>query len=78
MVSDLEAVPRGKNEKMSIEVAARTHSPDYDGMTEKSHENMFGHFEEVKHVKQGLQQRHISMIALVSVKLKRLRCRRST
>ena len=66
--TDLETAPaiqsrdfNDKNEKMSIDIEARPATPAE--MDEKSN-SMYGHFEEVLHVKQGLHQRHIQMIAL--------------
>lgn len=50
-----------KDEKMEIEVDARPESPV--DMDQKSN-SMYGHFEEVQLVRQGLHQRHIQMIAL--------------
>jgi hypothetical protein len=50
----------GKDEKMPVDIEA---IPDgHDGGEEKSYASMYGHFEEVKHVKQGLHQRHIQMV----------------
>ncbi|USW55837.1 Putative amino acid permease/ SLC12A domain-containing protein [Septoria linicola] len=65
--TDLAPAPRRpqslheKSEKMSIDIEARPESPVE--MDQKSN-SIYGHFEEVQHVKQGLHQRHIQMIAL--------------
>ncbi|KAK4497939.1 hypothetical protein PRZ48_010595 [Zasmidium cellare] len=53
----------GAKEKVSTDIEAAPAESIHD-MDEKSHGSMFGHFEEVQHVKQGLHQRHIQMIAL--------------
>ena len=50
-------------EKVETDIEAAPAESIHD-MDEKSHGSMFGHFEEVQHVKQGLHQRHIQMIAL--------------
>lgn len=53
----------GKIEKDSTDIEAAPAESIHD-MDEKSQRSMFEHFEEVRHVKQGLHQRHIQMIAL--------------
>lgn len=53
----------GTKEKVSTDIEAAPAEAIHD-MDEKSHGSMFGHFEEVQHLKQGLHQRHIQMIAL--------------
>lgn len=53
-----------KSDKMGIDIEALPALPvELDGSDEKAN-SMHGHFEEVIHVKQGLHQRHIQMIAL--------------